>query len=67
MYPNQSDATAAGSGRGKLPSKASLDYIKVAIEVLLLLLAIPWLLKELTRHPGRVSRGAAKKHLGPSS
>lgn len=47
----------------RLPSKNSLEYLKLALELLLLLLAVPWLLRELTRHPGKVSRQAASKHL----
>lgn len=47
-----------------LPSKPTLDWLKVALEVLLLLLAVPWLLRELARNPGKVTRAAARKHLG---
>jgi hypothetical protein len=47
----------------RLPSHQSLSYVKVGLELLLLLLAVPWILRELTRHPGQVSRKAASKHL----
>lgn len=49
--------------RAGLPAKHTLDYLKVGIEVLLLLLAIPWLLKQLLAHPGDVSHQAAAHHL----
>lgn len=52
-----------GAGRSLIPSKPTLDHVKVALEVLLLLLAIPYVLRELARHPGRLSRRAATKHL----
>lgn len=48
----------------RIPSKESLDHVKVAVEVLLLLLAVPWILRELARNPARASRRAAAKHLG---
>lgn len=53
-------ATAPSS---RLPSKQTLEYLKIAIELLLLLLAIPWLLRELVRHPAQLSRKAASRHL----
>lgn len=46
----------------RLPSKDTLDYVKVGVELLLLLLAIPWVLRELIRNPARASRKAAAKH-----
>jgi hypothetical protein len=46
-----------------MPSKAGLEYLKLVIELLLLLLAVPWILRELARHPGEVSRKAANRHL----
>lgn len=49
-----------------VPSKQRLDHIKVALEVLLLLLAVPWILRELARNPQRASRRAAAKHLAGS-
>jgi hypothetical protein len=52
-----------GQQRGRLPAKDTLEYIKLALELLLLLLAVPYLLRELARHPGNVSRRAASKHL----
>lgn len=52
--------------RRRLPAKATLEYLKLALELLLLLLALPWLLRELVRHPAALSRKAAGKHLkGP--
>jgi hypothetical protein len=46
-----------------LPSKPQLDYAKVALELLLLVIAIPWILRELARDPAGLSRKAASKHL----
>jgi len=46
-----------------IPSKQTLDYAKVALELLLLLLAVPWLVRELIRNPGELSHKAATKHL----
>lgn len=50
-------------GRSVIPSKGALDHLKVGLEVLLLLLAIPYVLREFSRNPGRLSRRAASKHL----
>lgn len=47
----------------RAPSQQALSYAKTALELLLVLLGIPWIIRELTRHPGRVSRKAAAKHL----
>lgn len=47
-----------------MPGKEKLEYLKLALELLLLLLAVPYLLRELSRRPGNVSRRAAKKALG---
>ena len=55
---------AGGLGTG-LPAKGTLDYVKVAIELLFLLLAIPWVLRELVRNPRGASRKAANTHLKP--
>lgn len=51
--------------RAGWPAKSTLDYHKTLIELLLLVLAIPWILKQLVKHPGQVSREAAKHHLKP--
>lgn len=62
----QSPQTGAPGGyrpHPKLPSQDSLSYIKLGVELLLLLLAVPWILRELTHNPGRLSRKAAGKHL----
>lgn len=50
-------------GRRILPSRQALEYLKLALELLLLLLAVPYLIRELSRHPGQVSKRAAAKHL----
>lgn len=54
--------TPGGLGAG-LPAKGTLDYLKTAIELLFLLLAIPWVVRELVRSPSRASRKAANTHL----
>lgn len=61
-------AATAPSGGGRLPrpgwpKKADLDYVKTAVEVFLLLLAVPWLLAQLARRPGHVAKQAARKHV----
>lgn len=56
-------APATAPARAGWPAKATLDYHKTLIEVLLLVLAIPWLLKQLAKHPGQVSEQAARHHL----
>lgn len=53
--------------RAGWPAKATLDYHKTLIELLLLVLAIPWILKQLAEHPGKVSREAAAHHLRPGA
>jgi hypothetical protein len=59
------DARRPGLGvKAAMPEKASLDYIKVLIEVAVLLLALPYLLRQLASHPKRVARGSAKKTAG---
>lgn len=45
------------------PAKSTLDYHKTLIELLLLVLAVPWILKQLLKHPGQVSHAAARHHL----
>lgn len=53
-----------GQGRQLLPAKDKLEYLKILLELALLLLAVPWLLREIIRNPKNASRRAAKKHLG---
>ncbi len=57
--------TAVVAPRPGWPAKTTLDYHKTLIELLLLVLAIPWLVKQLVKHPGQVSREAANHHLKP--
>lgn len=56
MYPQQPQ-------QSRRPSKETLEYLKLGLELLLLLLAVPYLVRELLTHPGRVSKQAAAKHL----
>lgn len=66
-YIPQPDGPPARSGvLSRLPGRATLEYIKVAVEVLFLLLAVPWIVRELARNPRRASRRAAAKHLSGS-
>jgi hypothetical protein len=65
-YGAQPAPQAAAGGPSRLPAKGTLEYCKLTIELLLLLLAVPWIVRELVRSPGRASRRAAAKHLaGP--
>lgn len=57
----------AAAPRPGWPAKTTLDYHKTLIELLLLVLAIPWLVKQLVKHPGTVSEQAAKHHLGKAA
>lgn len=59
MYPQQ----PSGGLGGKIPSKDTLEHAKIALELLLLVLAVPWILRELFHDPGRLSKAAAAKHL----
>lgn len=62
--PGQTIAAApAPAAKAGWPSKQALDYHKTLIELLLLVLAIPWLLKQLATHPAQVSKQAAQHHL----
>lgn len=63
QFPQQQPPAGAYAPGVGLPSKQSLDYLKVGLEVLLLLLAVPWLLREFTRNPTALSRKAAEHHL----
>lgn len=59
-YPAPQEATS------RLPSKDKVEYCKLVIELALLLLAIPWIIRELARNPRAASRRAAAKHLAGS-
>jgi hypothetical protein len=62
----QAPQTRSAGALARLPGKSTLEYTKLTIEVLLLLLAVPWIVRELARNPGGASRRAATKHLaGP--
>ncbi len=45
------------------PDKSTLDYHKVLIELLLLVLAVPWILRQLVKNPAKASHEAAASHL----
>lgn len=61
---NPQPADTAGAIARRLPAKDKLEYVKIALELALLLLAVPWLLREIIRNPKGASRRAARKHLG---
>lgn len=65
-YPASQGLPATGGAPSRLPKKEHLDYIKVLVEVLFLLLAVPWVLRELFRSPGSTTRRVANKHMGGS-
>lgn len=66
LGPGQAATPAAAvAPRAGWPAKTTLDYHKTLIELVLLVIAIPWLLKQLVKHPGQVSESAAKHHLKP--
>jgi len=56
-------ASPVAAPRAGWPAKSTLDYHKVLLELLFLVLALPWLLRQLAKHPGQVSRAAAQHHL----
>ncbi|MFL5910762.1 MAG: hypothetical protein ACJ768_09380 [Gaiellaceae bacterium] len=64
-------AAPSPGGGGRLPApgwpeKADLDYAKTALELALLLLALPYILSRLARSPGNVVKRAGHKQLPPS-
>jgi hypothetical protein len=59
-YPTQPGGSDTPS---RLPSKDRVEYCKLVLELLMLLLAVPWILRELARNPRAASRRAAAKHL----
>lgn len=65
-YQQTQAAPAPSQSATRLPKKEHLDYIKVVVEVLLLLLAVPWIFRELVRNPRQASQRAAAKHLARS-
>lgn len=46
------------------PAKHDLEYLKILIELAVLLLAVPWLLARLAKNPKDTSRRVATKQLG---
>jgi hypothetical protein len=58
----ESSTPAFASARG-WPAIDDLRYVKEAITVLLLVLALPWLALNLVRRPQYVLAGAAKQHI----
>jgi hypothetical protein len=46
------------------PLLQRLEWIKSSLELVLLLLAIPWLIISLYKSPGGFLRGLGKGHLG---
>lgn len=53
------------SRRGsRLPDYEQLRTVKTALEVFVLALAVPWLIHELFRDPGSLTRKIAGHHMG---
>jgi hypothetical protein len=50
-----------GGGR-RLPSRDQMETVKVALELLLLLLALPWLLYRLVTNPADLVRKIGHHH-----
>ena len=63
MNPGQQQQQQNTRGGFPMPSRGQLEYAKIALELLLLVIAIPWILRELRRDPAGLSRRAATKHL----
>jgi len=62
-------ATPTGTGSASasglaLPSQARLEYLKTALELLLLVLAMPYLLYRLATNPSSLFRGVGRWHEG---
>ena len=51
------------SRRSRVPSLDQLKWVKTALEVFILLLAVPWLLHELIKHPGDLTKKIAGHHM----
>lgn len=68
LGPHQAATPPATSSGGRTPpagwpAKSDLDYVKTTIELLLLLLAVPWLVRRIVRNPKSTARAAADHHL----
>jgi hypothetical protein len=65
MYAGQGPSDLPGHRLPKpgMPHKDDLDYLKTAIELGLLLLALPWLVRNVLHSPTRTSKRAADTHL----
>jgi hypothetical protein len=49
------------SVRSVMPAKSTLDYTNAAITALVLVLALPWLLRKLATNPAEVISAAGRK------
>jgi hypothetical protein len=58
-----SGATPAFASARGWPQLGDLQYVKEAITVLLLVLALPWLALNLVRRPQYVLAGAGRQHI----
>jgi hypothetical protein len=62
--PGAALVTPGGGPRPGWPTHGTVKYSKDLLELLLLLLAVPWLVKRIVHNPRRASRAAANHHLG---
>jgi hypothetical protein len=56
--------TTQPPARRRLPNYEQLRTIKTALEVFVLALAVPWLVHELFRNPGGLTKRIAGHHMG---
>lgn len=61
---HQRQAPGQTAGRRGLPTYEQLRTLKTALEVFILALAIPWLVHELLRNPGGLTKKLAGHHMG---
>ena len=60
----QTRARPTGPARqsGRWPSRSQMEYAKVALELLLLLLALPWIVGRLLSDPAGLMRNLGRTH-----
>lgn len=64
MYELQAPQQHQARRSSRLPSYEQLRTVKTALEVFVLALAIPWLIHELVRNPGSLTKKIAGHHMG---
>lgn len=58
------EATLRTQAKRALPKKATLDYTIAAITAFVLVLSLPWLLRNTVKRPGAVIAAAGRKQVG---